>query len=78
MSVGAPAQSADPSAGIGAVDLARALRKLTSDERSLLAMRYAAGLDSTQISTVTGMSSSGVRTRLARVLERLRVDLDHA
>jgi DNA-directed RNA polymerase specialized sigma24 family protein len=41
-------------------------------------MRYVAGFDSSQIGAVTGMSASGVRTRLARLLERLRMDLDDA
>ena len=66
----------DPAERIGVVDLGRALRKLNPEERSLLAHRYAAGLDSTQIGAITGMSASGVRTRLARLLDRLRVDLD--
>jgi RNA polymerase sigma factor (sigma-70 family) len=70
--------SRDPAERISVVDLGRALRKLSPDERSLLAQRYAAGLDSTQIGLLTGMSASGVRTRLARLLDRLRVDLDDA
>ena len=57
------------------VDLDRALRGLKADERSLLAMRYAAGLDSSEIARQMGMSASGVRSRLARLLERLREDL---
>jgi RNA polymerase sigma factor (sigma-70 family) len=51
---------------------------LPPDDRRLLALRYVAGLDSTQIATHLGLSASGVRTRLARLLDRLRVDLDHA
>jgi len=66
----------DPADVVGMVDLGRAIRRLQPDERALLAMRYVAGLDSGQIGEVTGMSASGVRTRLARLLERLRVDLD--
>jgi RNA polymerase sigma-70 factor (ECF subfamily) len=57
------------------VDLDRALRGLKAEERSLLAMRYAAGLDSSEIARQIGMSASGVRSRLARLLERLREDL---
>ncbi len=78
ISVGPPEGSPDPATDIDAMDLGRALRKLSPDERSLLALRYAAGLDSTQIGAATGMSASGVRTRLARLLQRLRVDLDDA
>jgi len=56
-------------------DLQRALRTLKPDERALLAMRFAADLDSAEIAGQLGMSASGVRSRLARLLERLRVDL---
>ena len=57
------------------VDLDCALRSLKPEERSLLALRYAAGLDSSEIARQIGMSASGVRSRLARLLERLRDDL---
>jgi RNA polymerase sigma-70 factor (ECF subfamily) len=57
------------------VDLERALRGLKADERSLLALRYAAGLDSSEIARQMGISASGVRSRLARLIERLRDDL---
>lgn len=65
----------DPGERIDHVDLQRALLRLSADERSLLAMCYAAGLDSTQIGQETGMSASGVRSRLARLLDRLRREL---
>ena len=68
----------DPAERISAVDLARALRSLNPDERTLLALRFAGGLDSTDIATQLGMSASGVRSRLSRLIERLRLDLDHA
>lgn len=67
---------ADPSADISRVDLANALAHLKSDERALLAMRYGAGLDSSEIATLIMMSPSGVRSRLARLLDRLRKELD--
>jgi RNA polymerase sigma-70 factor, ECF subfamily len=57
------------------VDLQRALRGLKPDERALLAMRFAVGLESAEIARELGMSASGVRSRLARLLERLRADL---
>jgi RNA polymerase sigma factor (sigma-70 family) len=67
----------DPSESIAGVDLDRALRRLSPDERRLLALRYVAGYDSRDIGRLTGTSASGVRSRLSRLLERLRKDLDH-
>jgi RNA polymerase sigma-70 factor (ECF subfamily) len=69
--------SADPADSIGSLDLDRALRHLSPDERRLLALRYVAGYDSGDIGRMTGTSASGVRSRLSRLLERLRKDLDH-
>jgi RNA polymerase sigma factor (sigma-70 family) len=68
----------DPSAQAELLDLKHAVRRLSLDDQSLLAMRFAAGLDSNQMGERTGMSASGVRSRLARLLDRLRKDLDHA
>jgi RNA polymerase sigma-70 factor (ECF subfamily) len=65
----------DPTDGIGLLDLARVLRGLKPDDRVLLALRYEAGLDSTEIAERLGLSASGVRSRLARLIERLRTDL---
>ena len=67
----------DPADVIGLVDLERALRRLKPEERSLIALRYVAGLDSTEIAAQLGGSASGVRSRLSRILDRLRTDLDH-
>ena len=67
----------DPADRIATVDLARALRSLAPDDRTLLALRFVAGLDSTEIATQLGISGSGVRSRLARLIERLRTELDH-
>lgn len=72
------AGGSDPGDRILVADLARALRSLDPDERTLLALRFAAGLDSTEIATQLGLSASGVRSRLSRLIERLRLDLDHA
>ncbi len=69
--------AADPADGISFVDLERALHRLTVEERTLLALRYVAGFDSTQIARYAGLSASGVRSRLARLVDRLRKDLDH-
>ena len=67
----------DPAGLIGLVDLQRALAGLKPDDRRLLALRFVAGLDSTEIAHYTGLSASGVRSRLARVITRLRTDIDH-
>jgi RNA polymerase sigma factor (sigma-70 family) len=68
----------DPASRIEAIDLERAMRRLSPQDRSLLAMRFAAGLHSNQIGAQSGMSASGVRSRLARLLDRLREDLADA
>lgn len=68
----------DPADRIAIVDLARVMRGLKPDERALLAMRYIAGLDATEIAAHLGGSPSGIRSRLSRLLERLRLDLGEA
>jgi RNA polymerase sigma-70 factor, ECF subfamily len=68
----------DPADTIGIVDLQRALAHLKPEDRRLLALRFVAGLDSSEIARHTGMSASGVRSRLARLIDRLRTDIDHA
>ena len=66
---------ADPVSGIADIDLARALARLSPDDRALIALRYVAGLNSTELAGALGISASGTRARLARVLQRLRKDL---
>jgi RNA polymerase sigma-70 factor (ECF subfamily) len=66
----------DPADLIGVLDLERSLRKLPPDDRVLLALRFVADLDSTEIAAQLGMSASGVRSRLARLLDRMRADLE--
>jgi RNA polymerase sigma-70 factor (ECF subfamily) len=58
-----------------ALDMADVLARLKPEERTLVGLRYAAGLDSAEIGTVLGMSASGVRSRLNRLLDRLRAEL---
>ena len=65
----------DPSAEVDRLDLVNALHHLKPEDRTLLALRYVGGLDSTEIGTLLGMSPSGVRGHLSRLLERLRKDL---
>lgn len=67
----------DPADGIAVVDLRRQLARLDPDDRALLALRYVSGFDSTQIAAHLGMSASGVRSRLSRLLDRLRTELGH-
>ena len=67
----------DPAGNPGLTDLALALRRVAPEDRALLALRYVAGFDATEIGRALGMSPSGVRSRLARLLARLREELDH-
>lgn len=59
------------------LDLSAALVRLDPADRSLLAMRYLAGLTAEEIGSATGLTASGVRSRLSRLIARLREDLDH-
>ncbi len=70
-----PSPGADPAGGIDHVDLANALGHLKPEDRALIAMRYAADLDSSELAPVLGISPSGVRTRLSRAVDRLRKEL---
>jgi RNA polymerase sigma-70 factor (ECF subfamily) len=65
----------DPADRAAELDLANALRRLSVDDRTLVAMRYAVGLTSAEIGGEVGMSAASVRVRLARLLVRLREDL---
>lgn len=65
----------DPSTEIDNIDLANALRHLSADERSLIALRYGAELDSNEIAPLLHISPSGVRQRLMRTLDHLRKEL---
>lgn len=74
-----PDQAApDPADEIPRVDLVNALRRLAPDERTLIAMRYGAGFDSSEIASLLGISASGVRARLFRLMGRLRKELEDA
>ena len=65
----------DPATGVAAVDLRAALSRLEPDDAALLAMRYVAGFDSNELAAATGISPSGTRSRIERLLKRLREDL---
>ena len=68
----------DPGSALANLDLVEALHRLKVEDRVLLALRYVAGFDSTEIARMIGGSASGVRTRLARLLDRLREELTDA
>lgn len=68
----------DPAGRAGHLDLRNALGRLSPDDRSLLALRYVAGLDSTELARLTGLTPSGTRARLARLLSALRRELTDA
>jgi RNA polymerase sigma-70 factor (ECF subfamily) len=68
----------DPGTSAASIDLRRALARLSPDERALLALRYVAGLDAGAIGPSLGLSASGVRSRLSRLLARLRMELRDA
>ena len=65
----------DPAARTADADLLAAVRTLTADERSILALRYVAGFDAVEIGRALGLSASGVRSRLSRIVARLREEL---
>ena len=72
-----PDLRSDPLAsGIANADLRRVLETLDPTDRALIALRYVAELSSDEIGRALGMSSSGARGRLSRLLLRLRGELD--
>ena len=70
-----PRGGIDPGSTINAIDLRNALAGLDPNDRALLAMRYLAGFDATELAFATGRSPSGTRARLARLLHRLEREL---
>jgi RNA polymerase sigma-70 factor, ECF subfamily len=62
--------------GIANTDLRRVIGALDPTDRALIALRYVAELRSDEIGRALGMSSSGARGRLSRLLLRLRGELD--
>ncbi len=69
------ATTPDPASIVGDIDLRNALARLKPEDRALIALRYVAGFDSTELARAMGMSASGTRARLARLLSRLRSEL---
>jgi RNA polymerase sigma factor (sigma-70 family) len=73
----AVAAGIDPATGVDSLDLLAAMDRLAPDDRALIAMRYVAGFDASELAAAAGLSASGTRARLARILGRLREDLGH-
>lgn len=57
------------------VALRIALRKLSPEERHLLAMRYEIGLSSSEVAAYLGITAGAARNRLSRAVRRLRKEL---
>lgn len=58
--------------------LRQALAELNGRERELVALKYFAGLSNAEIAAVLGTSESNAGTRLHRVMDKLRRELDEA
>jgi RNA polymerase sigma-70 factor (ECF subfamily) len=67
--------SDDTATSAAALDLYAALARLDHDDAALLAMRYVAGFDSTELGIATGKSPAAIRQRLKRLLDRLHEEL---
>ena len=65
----------DPATGVASIDLRAAVDRLDPDDRALIAMRYVAGFNATELAAATGKSPAATRQRLKRLLDRLREDL---
>ena len=76
LAVDGPVSSPDPDRA-ALIDLANAVAGLDHRDRTLIGLRYIAELDSEAIGRELGLSASGVRVRLHRLLGRLRKELDH-
>ena len=69
------ATTLDPASRAGDIDMRNALARMKPEDRALIALRYVAGFDSNELARAYGMSPSGTRARLARLLGRLRSEL---
>lgn len=72
---GTPRLPPDPAERVERLDLVAAVRRLSPDERRLIALRYVAGLTSSEMAQELGGSPASVRGKLARLIERLRKDI---
>lgn len=74
LAIADPTRQGDPDRA-ALIDLANAMATLDSRDRALIGLRYIAGFESAEIGRAIGMSASGVRVRLHRLLEQLRTEL---
>lgn len=58
------------------LDLRSVMGRLAPDERELIGLRYGLEMSSAEIGAHLGITSEGVRTRLHRLLARMRKDLE--
>jgi RNA polymerase sigma-70 factor (ECF subfamily) len=75
---GGPAHDRDPASGIELLDLRAALETLAPADRELLALRYVLDMTSGDIGAHLGLTAEGARSRLYRLLHRLREVLSDA
>jgi RNA polymerase sigma-70 factor (ECF subfamily) len=69
---GAAAPPEGPPAGIHDVALSKALAQLDPAQREALILKYAEGLEYTEMSAMTGVGESALKMRVKRGSERLR------
>jgi len=65
----------DPARHSSDDELVAAIRRLPAEDRSLIALRYVSGFDATENGHALGLSPSGVRSRLSRLVVRLRQEV---
>jgi RNA polymerase sigma-70 factor (ECF subfamily) len=61
---------------LGREELLRAVERLRSSDRDVVACRYLLGLDEAETAEALGCARGTVKSRLSRALERLRAELD--
>lgn len=69
-----PTRLGDPDRA-AVIDLGIAMALLEAKDRAILGLRFIGGFESAEIGLAIGMSASGVRVRIHRLLERLRKEL---
>lgn len=68
----------DPADEASGIDLRRALRTLSAEDRALLALHFEAGLDSSEIGELYRRPASTIRWQLSKLVAQLRKELADA